>query len=361
MTRHSTVARAGAVLLSGIALLTGCTQGGIAREAHPTGQGTNCTSGPTTAQRRDSLIPVTAASTTEVSPDAQDAHRRGVLAAMAGDYESALDAFKRAIFLQPDFAEAYRCTGLVLMELSRQDEALGAYQEAIRLAPDFALAYMNMAAVLGRLGRPAEGLRAYREGARLEPPLARSFQGLEQHLMNSRSRQLTDPTQRLYFTHFSVLPPVGGNWIVDDEGRNHIVFSRVNVGRGRFHTIVATAELVPVPEELQNLDRLQDHVERQYRSGSRESQLTPLEVRVAQVRLGGTGCIRFDGRAEEHGNPSAEGRVLIFEIHEYSCPSPVTSMVVVKLAYSQRFPEGAQPLSVEDEITPFLNGMKFRL
>jgi tetratricopeptide (TPR) repeat protein len=120
---------------------------------------------------------------------------------MTGDYEGALEAFKQAVFLQPDFAEGYRCIGLVQFEMGREDEALRAFQEAIRLAPDLAVAYVNMAVVLGRLGRPAEGLQAYREGVRLAPPLARATTGLEQYLMNSQSgRSLTrrsDCTSRI--------------------------------------------------------------------------------------------------------------------------------------------------------------------
>jgi hypothetical protein len=109
-----------------------------------------------------------------------------------------------------------------------------------------------------------------------------------------------------------------------------------NVGRGRLHTIMASAA-----------------------RGARDT--SPLEVKVTNARLGDTECVRLDGRSEDRGATMAEGRVLILEVHEFYCPSPVTSMVVITLTYSQRFVEGTQPLPTENEITPFLNSMKFRL
>lgn len=361
MTHRPAIVRVIAVVATGMALLGGCTEVGTVNGARGADEGNNCAPGPTTVQRQASLIRVAAPRASQVSPAAGEAHRRGVLAARMGDYEGALEAFKQAVFLQPDFAEGYRCIGLVQMEIGREDEALRAFQEAIRLAADLAVAYVNMAIVLGKLGRTAEGLRAYREGVRLEPPLARATTGLEQYLMNSRSRQIADPTQRLYFTHYSVLPPAGGNWIIQEQSSEHIALRRVNVGGGRFHTIIASAELMPVPEELQNLDRLQQHIEREHRAETRDPRFTVLDVKVTQVRLGEAGCVRFDGTSEERGSPVAEGRVLILEAHEYFCPSPVTSMVVVKLAYGQRFLEGARPLPFEKELTSFLFGLKFRL
>ena len=50
-----------------------------------------------------------------------------------GEYGIALNEFKRAVTLQPDFAHAHNNYGVVLEKTGRLEEAAFEYQEAIRL------------------------------------------------------------------------------------------------------------------------------------------------------------------------------------------------------------------------------------
>lgn len=71
----------------------------------------------------------------------------------------AVEAFQRAITLNPYNAEAYHQYGQTLMPLGRYTEALAAYRRVIDLEPDRAMTFVPMAAIYQREGQLAEGLR----------------------------------------------------------------------------------------------------------------------------------------------------------------------------------------------------------
>ena len=51
---------------------------------------------------------------------------------------------KKAISINPNFADAYNNLGIVLRELNRLDESEASYQKAISINPNFADAYSNL-------------------------------------------------------------------------------------------------------------------------------------------------------------------------------------------------------------------------
>ena len=68
-----------------------------------------------------------------------------------GRYEEALEAYDRAIELQPDYALIWWYKGVVLNELGRYEEALESYDRIIELKPDFGTALYNKG--LSRIGK----------------------------------------------------------------------------------------------------------------------------------------------------------------------------------------------------------------
>jgi tetratricopeptide (TPR) repeat protein len=88
------------------------------------------------------------------SANADSEYDRGVRARVARDWVAAADAFRRAIALRVEFADAWNELGFALRHQGRYGESLEAYDEALRLRPDFpeALEYLGEAYVkLGRL------------------------------------------------------------------------------------------------------------------------------------------------------------------------------------------------------------------
>jgi tetratricopeptide (TPR) repeat protein len=86
--------------------------------------------------------------------DADGAYNRGVRARVARDWPAAVAAFRQALALRADFADAWNELGYALRNQGRYPESLDAYHEALRLRPAFpeALEYLGEAYVkLGRL------------------------------------------------------------------------------------------------------------------------------------------------------------------------------------------------------------------
>ena len=86
--------------------------------------------------------------------DAESEYNRGVRARVAKDWLAAADAFRRAVRLRADFADAWNELGYALRHQGRYPESLDAYHEALRLRPNFpeALEYLGEAYVkMGRL------------------------------------------------------------------------------------------------------------------------------------------------------------------------------------------------------------------
>jgi hypothetical protein len=76
-------------------------------------------------------------------------------------FDAALAAYGRALTLHANLAEAWLGRGNIFLELKRLDEALACYDEAIALKPDFATAYFNRGRARLLLGRYKEGWQDY--------------------------------------------------------------------------------------------------------------------------------------------------------------------------------------------------------
>jgi tetratricopeptide (TPR) repeat protein len=99
---------------------------------------------PSVAERRQAVA----------EDNADSEYNRGVRARVALDWTGAVGAFRQALALRADFADAWNELGYALRNQGRYPESLDAYHEALRLRPDFpeALEYLGEAYVkMGRL------------------------------------------------------------------------------------------------------------------------------------------------------------------------------------------------------------------
>ena len=86
--------------------------------------------------------------------DADSEYNRGLRARVARDWTEAVSAFRQALALRSDFADAWNELGYAFRNQGRYPESLDAYHEALRLRPDFpeALEYLGEAYIkMGRL------------------------------------------------------------------------------------------------------------------------------------------------------------------------------------------------------------------
>jgi Tfp pilus assembly protein PilF len=100
-------------------------------------------------------------------------HNNLGLAYAAADREAdALDAYRTALSLQPDYAAAWNNLGLALQSTNDVDGAIDAFRRAITLEPDFAHAHWNLALAFLLDGQFSAGWNEYEWRLRL-PELGR--------------------------------------------------------------------------------------------------------------------------------------------------------------------------------------------
>lgn len=204
---------------------------------------------------------------------------------------------------------------------------------------------------------------------------------------------VTDTAQRLEFPSpgFSVLPPQGEHWCIQQSQPSGIAFVKSPLF-GKLldrrpqetevaHTFVAMAREVSVEEAaVESPADLQAFVERWLRGGAGVRlggptmvlDTTPLarfKLARSKVLLDNSlqaSCVRWDAVIEERDNPMVSGSVLIQTTrNNFLCWHPHSrERVFILIGYSERHVQGeqAQPPLVEmlkREVEPFLQSLRF--
>ena len=101
---------------------------------------------------------------------------RGAIRAKVGDYAAAIDAFQRAIELDPSYSKAYHWYGDVLLtHLQQPDAALPLLQRAYALDPVSPPLIVTVGQTLVGLGRFEEALEYYQKALEIEPAYASTY------------------------------------------------------------------------------------------------------------------------------------------------------------------------------------------
>lgn len=120
--------------------------------------------------RHTHLFALLAARGESPTPDMHNNHGCTLLALRRP--AEAADAFRAAIGLDRDYAEALSNLGNALRSLQRPDDAIACYHAALALRPNAAELHSNLGNVLKERGRLAEALDAYRQAVRHNPDFA---------------------------------------------------------------------------------------------------------------------------------------------------------------------------------------------
>ncbi|KKM67514.1 hypothetical protein LCGC14_1470380, partial [marine sediment metagenome] len=107
---------------------------------------------------------------TELNPEYADAYINwGISLAGLGKREEAIEKYKKATELNPEYALAYSNWGISLAGLGRHEEAIEKYQKAIELNPEYVEAYSNWGLSLYSLGKHEEAIEKYKKASKLAP------------------------------------------------------------------------------------------------------------------------------------------------------------------------------------------------
>ena len=100
---------------------------------------------------------------------AEEARRAGIALYDTGEYEKAIEAFKRAVQLAPDSEESHYRLGLAYGSLGRYKEAVEAYNRAVRINPDYAAVYQNLGHAYSNLSQYSKAITAFRKAIQFAP------------------------------------------------------------------------------------------------------------------------------------------------------------------------------------------------
>ena len=78
--------------------------------------------------------------------------------ALQDRWPEAVEAFRQAVRLRPDFVEAHNNLGFALATLGKSPEAIKAYQQAIKIKPDYATAHYNLGFTYEAVGKLPEAV-----------------------------------------------------------------------------------------------------------------------------------------------------------------------------------------------------------
>ena len=95
-----------------------------------------------------------------------------------GKLDEAIAAYRQAIDIKPDYAEAHSNLGIALADQGKLDEAIAAYRRAIGIKPDLAEAHSNLGSALQDQGKLEEASAAYRRAIGIKPDLAEAHSNL---------------------------------------------------------------------------------------------------------------------------------------------------------------------------------------
>jgi tetratricopeptide (TPR) repeat protein len=85
-------------------------------------------------------------------PTADELYDRAVDCVADGDLDAAIAAYREAVAVDPDFADAWEGLSMALVDLGRFDEAIAAAERVVTLVPDEILSYTNISRIYQKAG-----------------------------------------------------------------------------------------------------------------------------------------------------------------------------------------------------------------
>lgn len=116
-------------------------------------------------------------------------YSRGLRYHDLGRWHKAIEAFKKATAIKPDYELAYFGLGIVYSQLETWEDALTSFQKTVELSPDYAAAYLGLGIAYTMLGRNRDAVEACRQAIRIKSGYAQAHfaLGLNYLLLGDRS------------------------------------------------------------------------------------------------------------------------------------------------------------------------------
>jgi tetratricopeptide (TPR) repeat protein len=119
------------------------------------------------------------------SENAEQFFKQGVSYYESGQYQQAIEAYKQAVKLAPEYADANYNLGMAYSSLGQYKEAIEAYKRAIRIKPDYEAAYYNLGHAYSNLKKYDDSVKAFRQAIRKKPDYVDAYYGLGNAYLDS--------------------------------------------------------------------------------------------------------------------------------------------------------------------------------
>lgn len=110
----------------------------------------------------------------------------GMIKSYVGEYDAAIEYFKKALEIFPSFADAHYAMGNALRGKGKLDHALMSYQTALRYRPDFADCYYTQGNIYEEKMMFDQAASSYMEAVRINPNHSHAYARLGFALYNRR-------------------------------------------------------------------------------------------------------------------------------------------------------------------------------
>ncbi|PCI80259.1 MAG: hypothetical protein COB20_03485 [SAR86 cluster bacterium] len=107
----------------------------------------------------------------------------GVTLQQRGDRDAAIDSFKQAVKIKPDYTEVYYVMGHAFRDKGDLRASINCYQQAVRNSPDNADALNNLGAALQHNGELEAAIESYKQALKISPEFAEAYNNLGSSLL----------------------------------------------------------------------------------------------------------------------------------------------------------------------------------
>lgn len=126
-------------------------------------------SGLETQQSTFQIINRVAVEDKAAAQEAEELYYQGLAQARAGNLESAVEYYEKAVQIKPDVQEYWFNRGLTLFHLGRFSDAIASYDKAIEIKNDFYKAWYNRGRALGELGLLEDAIISFNSAIEIRP------------------------------------------------------------------------------------------------------------------------------------------------------------------------------------------------
>ena len=115
----------------------------------------------------------------KINPEYAEAYYNiGIALGEKGDADAAIDSYKQALKINPDYADAYNNMGIALNEKGDVTQAISSYNKALVIKPGYAEAFNNMGIALGNQGDLVSAINSYKKALKIKPDYAEAYNNI---------------------------------------------------------------------------------------------------------------------------------------------------------------------------------------